>query len=346
MLAYVSIPLSIAPMNFSRIPRMHQYRKIWLVAMLMVALQSTPSMAAAMDHGKQRVRLIAQLVKHAGLAASYVKPLIMQAKFDPSIIKRITTPYEGKPYVDYRKLFVNAAHIASARAYLQQHKQVFDTCEQRYGVQREMIAAILSMETRFGGYMGHDRVLDSLFTLSIGYPRRAKFFQGELAALLQLAQEEDLDPSTMVGSYAGAFGMTQFIPTSFRGYAVDANHDGKRDVWHTPLDIVCSVGHYFHRHHWDASRPIMQWQPASKAVASWQTKSLKHWHNFAQLRPTLSQPATMWRDDDRVNIIKGGAGKGKEFAVVHYNFYVITRWNRAFNYALAASELAEKLTKN
>jgi|UPI00035F0147 membrane-bound lytic murein transglycosylase B len=312
---------------------------------LVLLFQSYNAMAASVDHRAERMQLIAQLVKQTGLAEPYVKPLIIQAKFDRSIIKRITTPYEGKAYSDYRKLFVDDAHIRSARAYLKEHKQVFDTCEQRYGVQREMIAAILSMETRFGGYMGRDRVLDSLFTLSVGYPRRAKFFRGELAALLLLAQEEGLDPSTMVGSYAGAFGVTQFIPTSFRGYAVDANHDGKRDVWHTPLDIVCSVGHYFQQHHWDASRPIMQWLPATKAATSWQTRSLKQWHRFSELRATVNQPAAIWRDDDRVNIIKGGAGHGKTFALVHYNFYVITRWNRAFNYALAASELAATLSQ-
>jgi len=324
---------------------MNKYPVSWLLCGLVIALQTNVSTATAMDHSNDRKALITQLVKQTGLASSYIKPLIMKAKFDPSIIKRITTPYEGKPYADYRKLFVDDAHIRSARAYLQQHKKVFDTCEQRYGVQREMIAAILSMETRFGSYMGRDRVLDSLFTLSVGYPRRAKFFRGELAALLQLAQEEGLDPSTMVGSYAGAFGVTQFIPTSFRGYAVDADHDGKRDVWHTPLDIVCSVGRYFQKHHWDASRPIMQWLPATKHTSSWQTQSLKQWHHFAELRPSLNQTASVWRDNDRVNIINGGAGLGKELALVHYNFYVITRWNRAFNYALAASELAAKLSQ-
>ncbi len=314
-----------------------------LLLMLMVAL--LPQTALAVVTQADRQALIATVVKESGLSDAYVRSILMQADYLPSVIRRITTPYENKPYEQYRQLFVNEQRLQAARDYLRQHRQVFDVCEQRYGVQREMIAAILAMETRFGAFMGRDRVLDALFTLAVGYPKRAKFFRGELVALLQLAREEHLDIHQLKGSYAGAFGATQFIPTSYRAYAVDADGDGRRDVWHTPADIVCSVGNYFHAHHWDASRPVLQWLPNQKALRDMRVDRLKHWRTFSAIAPLLPVKAANWHADDRVNIITGGAGAGRELALVHYNFYVITRWNRAFHYAMAASELAAAIAQ-
>ncbi len=302
-------------------------------------------LASAEDRLSARQELVRQVVRESGLSESYVRPLLMQARYTPSVIRRIEHPYEAKPYIEYRKLFVNPQRIDAARKYLREHRYAFDLCEGRYGVQREMIAAILAMETRFGAYLGRDRVLDALVTLSLGYPRRADFFRHQLVALLQLGQEEGLDIRKLVGSYAGAFGVTQFIPTSYRAYAVDANGDGRRDVWHTPEDIVCSVAHYFQAHHWDATRPVMQWLPDTPSLRALQVRNLRNWRSFSKLRGLLGNKVAGWRDDDRVNIIAGGAGKGRELALVHYNFFVITRWNRAFHYAMAASELAAAIAQ-
>lgn len=304
----------------------------------------TAKEAPAVDSPKARQTLIQQLATETGLPADEIRPLIMKARYDASIITRIKTPYEGRPYNDYRKLFVNKKLLTKARSYLQKHAKAFDVCEQRYGVQREIIAAILGMETRFGSYLGKDRVLDSLLTLSLGFPRRAKFFRHQLGELLLLSREEQLDPVKFMGSYAGAFGVTQFIPSSYRSFAVDADEDGRRDVWNTPLDIICSVGHYFQRHHWDASRPLMQWQPNLAALQKLRVTKLKQWRHFADIRASVVDASPRWKNDDRIHLIAGRDGvEGHELALVHYNFYVITRWNRSYHYAMAASEVAEAL---
>jgi len=162
-----------------------------------------------------------------------------------------------------------------------------------------------------------------------------------------LCDEEGLEAKDFKGSYAGAFGTTQFIPSSYRAYAVDADKDGKRDVWNSPDDIIHSVAHYFQRHGWDHTRPVAHWLPLIPALKAQAELGLKDWQSLASLRQhskTLRNTALpMWKDDDKVTIINMKTDKGDQMALVHYNFYVITRWNRSYNYAMAVNELAEKM---
>ncbi len=196
----------------------------------LAALSLTPVVALSAS-SSPRQEIILKLQQETGLEAGFIEKAISQARYDASVIKRIKTPYESRPYKEYRPLFVNQRLADKGLAYLKEHQQIFKRAEKRYGVQPEIIAAILGMETRYGHYKGKDRVLDALYTLATGYPRRANFFRNELGEFLQLCHEEELSPISIRGSYAGAFGTTQFIPSSYRGYAVDADSDGRRDVW-------------------------------------------------------------------------------------------------------------------
>jgi len=295
----------------------------------------------------KRRKMVEQLIKETGLEKAFVEQAISAAQFDDSIIKRIKTPYESKSYAEYRPLFVHERLAEKGRAYLKEHAAIFEQAEKKYGVQREIIAAILGMETRYGHYKGKDRVLDALFTLASGYPRRADFFRGELGDFLLLCREEKRTPTSVMGSYAGAFGTTQFIPSSFRMYSVDADGDGKRDVWDSPEDITHSVANYFKRHGWDNKRPVAQWLPhlpQKVFFAKMLRDETRKWRHLEELRKhapiKLPEP---WQDDDRVALIQRKTGQGKRTALVHYNFYVITRWNRSYNYAMAITELAELL---
>ncbi|MDX8394841.1 MAG: lytic murein transglycosylase B [Mariprofundaceae bacterium] len=292
-------------------------------------------------------KLIGQLQEQTKLDTNYIKPIILQAQYDASIVKRMQTPYEGKSYAKYRSLFVHKRLAGKGLDYLKEHQQYFETCQSKYHVQPEIISAILGMETRYGRNKGNDRVLDSLFTLATGYKRRASFFRRELGEFLMLCKEEDLDPLNVKGSYAGAFGTTQFIPSSFRGYAVDADQDGKRDVWDSPTDIIHSVGHYFKRHGWDETRPVAYWldhTPRGHFFETMLKDETKKWHSLAEVRKhgNLNLPDT-WADDDRVALIQRKTKQGTRTALVHYNFHVITRWNRSYNYAMAITELAHLL---
>ena len=315
----------------------------------LAALSVAPSIALSSKASGtvERGDLIAKLHEETGLSLDYIKQAIAAAEYDESVITRIETPYESKTYAEYRPLFVHKALAEKGMAYLQEHRSIFDKAYEKYGVQPEIIAAILGMETRYGHYKGKDRVLDSLYTLATGYPRRANFFRRELGEFLKLCREERLEPTSVQGSYAGAFGTTQFIPSSYRGYAVDADGDGKRDVWNSPTDIINSVAHYFHRYGWDDQRPVAHWQshlPKKVFFARMLHAETRKWRHLEELRrhAKLELPES-WQDDDRVALIERRTSQGKRTAIVHYNFYVITRWNRSYNYAMAITELAHML---
>ncbi|MDQ6956828.1 MAG: lytic murein transglycosylase B [Mariprofundaceae bacterium] len=308
------------------------------------ALAASPTLLWAQKTDNTRQILIDQLVKETGLPRASVAEAISHAVYDESIITRMKTPYESRSYAEYRPLFVHPKLAAKGQHYLAKNAAVFKASEKTYGVQKEIIAAILGMETRYGKHRGKDPVVSSLYTLATGYPRRAKFFRRELGELLLLCKEEGLNPNEFKGSYAGAFGTTQFIPSSYRAYAVDADGDGKRDVWHSPTDIINSVANYFKKHGWDGSRPVAHWigkESSHKALAAHAKKGFKGWVKLSDIRHQLPKLDKRWQDDDKVTLIEMTTKKDKEIALVHYNFYVITRWNRSYNYAMAITELAE-----
>ncbi|MDQ6963868.1 MAG: lytic murein transglycosylase B [Mariprofundales bacterium] len=311
----------------------------------LAAFTLAPAVAWSLDDG--RTALTDALVKQTALPRSQVAAAIAQARFHDSIIKRITTPYESRPYSSYRPLFVQPKLVAQGAAYMAQHQAIFAEAEQRYHLQPEVITAILGMETHYGRHRGSDRVLDSLFTLATGFPRRAAFFRRELGEFLLMCQEEGRDVTKVLGSYAGAFGTTQFIPSSYRAYAVDGDGDGRRDVWDSPKDIIFSVGNYFHSYHWDDTRPVAHWLSQSllqhEAIKGSAAGAKLRWQPLAALRSVVGELPLIWRDDDRVALITLQESAGRRPLLIHHNFYVITRWNRSHNYAMAATELAAAL---
>jgi len=289
--------------------------------------------------------LIAKLAAQTGFPTSEIASILADAQFIPSIIERITTPYESRPYAAYRPLFVTPGMDKMGREYLNQKKDVFSAIESKYQVEAELIAAILGLETHFGRNKGNDRILDSLYTLAAGYPRRSDFFLRELGEFLLLSREEKLDAEKVLGSYAGAFGATQFIPSSFRAYAVDEDGDGKRDVWNSVPDIIGSVANYFHEHGWSHGRPVAFWLHGQKKAYSGKIRAraeagFKTWSPLAELRHKLPKLPAIWQDDDKVALIEMQTEHGQRIALIHYNFYVITRWNRSYNYAMATTEVA------
>ena len=304
-------------------------------------------LAAEAEQSVSRAELAKLLKGEFGLSDQAIHDALSQANFQPSVIERMNRPYEARPYVEYRPLFVHPRLAKLGREYMAEHADIFASAWQKYGVQKEIIAAILGMETHFGRSVGKDRVLDSLFTLASGYPRRAAFFRKELGHFLMLCQEESLLPDKPIGSYAGAFGTTQFIPSSYRGYAVDADGDGRRDVWNSPTDIIHSVAHYFHKHHWNGSRPVAYWLnevPTKPALKKQRELELAEWTDVQSLnRAGLPEAPPPWQAGDKVSLADFETAEGLRTALIHRNFYVITRWNRSNKYAMAVTELAEML---
>jgi len=295
-----------------------------------------------------RAELVTLLASETGLPLQELTRIMKDASFEPKIIERMTTQWEAQPYAKYRPLFIKPSMHDKGKIFLDEHRTIFHAAEQKYQVDTAIIAAILGIETRFGAAHGKRPILDSLYTLSTGFPRRAKFFRQQLGAIIQISKKDHLNLKELKGSYAGAFGSIQFIPTSFRDYAVDEDDDGVRDVFNSKQDIIGSVANYFQKHGWQHGRPVAHWLPLNTRLnKQWSKRAsgkLKHWVTLAELRTAMpkvfGQIPLPWLESDKVSIIEMKTKKGTQLALVHYNFKVIMRYNPSFNYAMAVTEIA------
>jgi len=300
-----------------------------------------------------RATLAEQLASEITAPRADIAAILKHARFRPEIIKRMNGQWEAQPYVKYRPLFVKPEMQKKGRSYLKKHHAIISRIAEKYQVDDVIIAAILGIETRFGQRHGKRPVLDSLYTLSTGFPRRADFFRKQLGAIIEISRQDKLNLLELKGSYAGAFGAIQFIPTSFRQYAVDEDGDGIRDVFHSQQDIIASIANYFKQHHWQYHRPSAFWLPVDARLnRTWKkrvTGKLKHWVKLAELRQTMPKVFKAiplpWQDDDEVSIIEMKTRHGKQLALVHHNFHVIMRYNPSFNYAMAVTEIAAMLER-
>jgi len=262
-----------------------------------------------------------------------------QTRRQQSILDAIARPAEAKPWQDYRPIFLTDARIHGGVTFWNAHADLLRRAAQTYGVDPAMIIAILGIETFYGGNTGRYRVLDALATLGFDYPPRSAFFLGELEEYLLLSREEHVDPLTTQGSYAGAMGAGQFIPSSYRAYAVDFDGDGQRNLWNSWPDIIGSVAHYFARHHWEKGGLIAvpAALPAGKTLdypPGMQEVSV------ADLRAAGLVFSAGVPDDARSWLIVLQTADGPDYWVGLNNFYVITRYNRSPLYAMAAYQLS------
>lgn len=268
------------------------------------------------------------------------------AKVEPSdkIIEAITRPAEAKPWFDYRPIFLTEKRIAGGVEFWNAHRDELSRAQERFGVPAQIVTAIIGVETYYGHHKGHYRVMDSLSTLAFDYPPRGKFFRGELAQFLLLTREEKKDPFSFMGSYAGAMGMTQFISSSFRSYAVDFDGDHKRDLWDSPSDAIGSVANYLNLHGWVAGAPI-----ASAAVVHGDDYKdivdlgLKPKTSIRDLRKHGVEISKPLPDDSLAALLAFETQQGQEFWVGLDNFYAITRYNHSPLYAMAVYQLGEEI---
>lgn len=289
------------------------------------------------DYPAFAAKLAAQGYPHEQTAA-----MLTEAKFLPSVVSRMDKPAEGLTWAKYRSLFIKPERIAEAQSFMQAHAATLARAERDFGVPATVIAAILSVETRFGRYLGKDRVLDALATLAFGYPRRAEFFNTQLEVFLLQAERNQLNPKVVKGSYAGAMGLPQFIPSSYRDFAIDYDGDGYRDLWNSPADAIGSIGNYLQRHNWLRHAPIaVQKTPLNAAqAASWSKLSSRYGkpeYDQAELR-RLDLPTAA--NFNRAALIELDGEKGSEFWLTSQNFYAITRYNHSRLYAMAVYQLS------
>ncbi|MBT8108714.1 MAG: lytic murein transglycosylase B [Gammaproteobacteria bacterium] len=275
--------------------------------------------------------------------------LLGKAEIKKSIIDKISKPAEKKlSWAEYRKIFITKERIAAGKAFWLENRDMLERIEQETGVSVEMIVGIIGVETYYGRITGKDRVIDALATLAFDYPPRADFFRKELREFLILTREEELDATAPLGSYAGAMGRPQFMPSSFRAYAVDATGDGKRDIWNNWADVAGSVANYFVRHGWRSGEAVT----AQATLASTWTGPQPEPKNTLQASDTvagLSKKGVLFATDlcadSKGELLTYEGPDGMEHWVGFHNFFVITRYNRSAMYALAAHQLGQEIAR-
>lgn len=315
-------------------------RKIFFLVLLCAS-----SLAAGHPGSDEFIR---QAVSEHGLAENEVRQLLQGAQYQQSIVDAISRPAEAKAWHEYRPIFLTDERISEGIEFWQENQDLIASVAKQYGVDEEIIVAIIGVETFYGRITGTYRTIDALVTLAFYYPDnlssdRSPFFSSELMHYIRLAGEEGLPAAEITGSYAGAMGMGQFMPSSYREYAVDFDGDGSRDLWRSTSDVVGSVANYLHRHGWQPGQEVTRRAWAAKdaafdevstrkflptlSVAEWQEKGFK---SSNELPPEL--PAA---------VIKLKEEKRSRYWLTFRNFYVITRYNRSPKYAMAVYDLSQ-----
>ncbi len=315
-----------------------------------VAIQTAAANTTAVAGAARRPEVrafIDEMVAQHGFDQAQLLDLFSQVQFRDDIIARMTRPAERVlAWHEYRAIFLDRPRIDGGVAFWREHADTLARAEQVYGVPAEIIVAIIGVETRYGRITGRDAVMDALTTLAFDFPRRADFFRSELEHYLLLTREERIDPLSLQGSYAGAMGIAQFMPSSYRAYAIDFSGDGRRDLWNNPVDAIGSVASYLAEHGWQRDGRVTVDARLDNAQAADLTsnglnrpqKSLREWQAQG-VRPEVAG----LDESLAANLLAFEAQWGTWYQLTFNNFYVITRYNRSRLYAMAVYELAQAI---
>src|ERR1700683_22389 len=299
--------------------------------------------AAALDTRRADVKsFIAQMADQHSFKKRQLRKLLGAAQSQPAILEAMDRPAEkAKMWYEYRPIFLSERRISEGTEFWLAHRQELDRASVRSGVAPEYLAAILGVETYYGRLTGSYRVLDALATLAFDYPARAKFFKDEIEQFLLLTREMKLDPLTVKGSYAGAMGAPQFMPSNYRRYAVDADADGRIDLWTNWWDVCASVGNYLKEHGWNAGEPILS-EASVDADKSTDLdgRKLSLTETVESLKAKGVEFDSSLPPDSPALLIAADEADGVHWRVGYNNFYVITRYNHSALYAMAVFELA------
>lgn len=273
-----------------------------------------------------------------------LKKIFASVEIKDNILKSIAAPAEVMPWYKYRKIFLTDVRIEGGVNFWKENQLTLASVEQQYGVPAEIIIAIIGVETRYGTYTGHYRVIDALSTLGFNYPKRSKFFLKELENFLLLCREENIDPLQPTGSYAGAMGMPQFMPSSYRAYATDHDGDKKSDIWNNTDDVISSVANYFSRHRWRPGDDIaFPTQATGDQFRKALTPGLKPDLTIADLHSLNILTPDHLDQNTEIRLLEFEQQNGADLWITLHNFYVITRYNHSPLYAMAVYQLSQAI---
>jgi membrane-bound lytic murein transglycosylase B len=302
-----------------------------------------PAVAVRPDHGAEHAAFAAEMAERHGFEAQTIERTLRDTRFLPSVIRLMDAPPTALPWHEFRARHLTEARVRAGLQFWQAHRALLERAAARYRVPPELIVATIGIETHFGKLTGQVTVLDALATLAFGYPRRADFFRGELEHYLLLLREHPQLGPGLRGSFAGAIGIPQFMPGSYRRYAVDFDGDGVRDLRQV-ADAIGSVANYYREFGWREGEPVVI--PADVGDSALDTLlggGLQPHLAVGEYRRRGVEPLEPVADEVLASLFATRAEAGPRHWLGLHNFYVITRYNRSVNYAMVVHELAQHL---
>lgn len=292
-------------------------------------------------------QFIDKMVNKHGFDRQQLQEILSQAKRLDSVLRLMdnqapTTsvkPPSGPngAWLRYRKKFITPDNVQNGVVFWNQYEDALNRAWQVYGVPPEIIVGIIGVETRWGRVMGKTRILDALATLSFNYPRRAEYFSGELETFLLMARDEQDDPLNLKGSFAGAMGYGQFMPSSYKQYAVDFSGDGHINLW-DPVDAIGSVANYFKAHGWVKGDQVAV---MANGQAPGLPNGFKTRYSISQLATAGLTPQQPLGNHQQASLLRLDVGTGYQYWYGLPNFYTITRYNHSTHYAMAVWQLGQ-----
>lgn len=327
--------------------RLNNLCAVLLCAVLTACASTTnpPSEASGSALVVDNAAFVTKAQQQYGLDPDQVRAALAQARYQAKIIDLMNKPYESQSWAVYQSHMLTSARVSQGKAFANTHRAILDQAQQRYGVPGDVVSAIIGVETFYGKNQGNYYVLDALATLSFAYPKRANFFQSELANYLWICQHNQWPVRRLKGSYAGAFGIGQFMPSSYRQYAVSV--DGQEpDISRSPDDAIMSVANYFAKHGWKAGQiaAVRVTVPAALDVQR-RPKMTRPTHTVAYWQQQGVQvPEGFHHPEALAELVveHDAVGQVQAWLILH-NFYVIARYNPHLNYTLAVFLLSQKL---
>jgi membrane-bound lytic murein transglycosylase B len=321
--------------------------RLSVVCVVLAMLAIAPD-AQALDFRKYpALRTFAgDMAEKHGFSVTKLKRVFRCATIRPDIIEAMERPRELLPWHEYRKIFVTEDNARRGARFWKERAGDIARAQERYGVPPEIILAIIGVESRYGRSKGGYPVLDALSTLALEYPPRSEFFRQELEEFLLLAREIDADPCEVKGSYAGAMGLSQFMPSSYRRLAVDFDGDGRRDLLESPADTIGSIAHYLFNNGWKAGAPVTEEVKLEGTLYFWIEKlGIKPTLSVRQLEEYGIFPRHLVNPEQRAALISLEGEYGPIHRLGYGNFYVITRYNHSKRYAMAVVELGDMIRR-
>jgi membrane-bound lytic murein transglycosylase B len=319
----------------------HMFKKIFSAAVAALLITS----AAQADYSSHpgAAAFVKTMVEEHNFDRDWVLAILKQSEAKQSILDAMSRPAESvMTWERYRKIFIQDSRVTQGVEFWKEHLEELTRAEKQFGVPASMIVGIIGVETRYGRNKGSFRVVDALATLGFDFPRRSSFFLGQLEEYMLMVREQGIEPFSLKGSYAGAMGYGQFIPSSYRAYAVDFDGDGKVDIVNSSVDAVGSVANYFKRHGWRLNEPVVSSAVVKDGVdESFFNAGLKPEKTIAELRAAGITGDRALAPERKATAMKLDGDKGDEYWIGLQNFYVITRYNHSSMYAMAAYQLSE-----